>query len=259
MLPLALPGTENVAHPRFTESARSFSAHAGAAETASRASASLTRQLSQNARQLSKTLPGLVRGTSQTAVADKDDKDPKRATAKPGFDPKPVQLGGESLLDRLVPHVKKIVYGIVGVTAILAVWFTIQHFKDRGHEQSTQKLQAVLDVASHPVRNANEPVDPKSKEITFADNKERANAVLEALAKANTDAAGPTYKASMLLQAGKIDDAIGEYKRGIGKTGLDGVLAREGLGIAQEMKAENEKDPTARQKGLQDALATFKT
>ena len=188
-------------------------------------------------------------------MASKNDNDKKPA----GFDPKPVQLGGESLLDRLLPHVKKIMWSLVALSAILAVYFTIRHFQDRKEEKETEKLQAVLDVASHEVRSPNEPADPKSKDVTYGSEKERADAVLDALAKANTDAAGPTYKASMLLQAGKIDEAITEYKRAQGKPGLDGVLAREGLGISLEMKAEAEKDPAARQKGLEDALASFRT
>jgi tetratricopeptide (TPR) repeat protein len=193
-------------------------------------------------------------------VASKDDKNPpKPATAKPGFDPKPVQIGGEGLLERIQPHLKKIIVGIVTIVVVYGVFVAIRGVQDSHKEKDTAKLQNVLEVAAHPVRTPGEPVDPKSKEITYADNKERANAVLEALAKAGTDAAGPTYKASLLLQAGKLDDAIAEYKRGQGKADLDGVLAREGLGIALEMKAEDQKDPAARQKGLEDALATFRS
>jgi tetratricopeptide (TPR) repeat protein len=191
-------------------------------------------------------------------VAAKDEKPSKPASAKPGFDPKPVQLGGEGLLDRVRPHLVKIIVGIVVIVAVYGVFAAIRGMQDRREEKSTAKLQAVLDVAAHPVRNPAEPVDPKSKEITYGSEKDRANAVLEALAKAGTDAAGPTYKASMLLQAGKLDEAITEYKRAQNKQGLDGVLAREGLGIAEEMKAEDEKDPAARQKGLEQALSTFK-
>lgn len=191
-------------------------------------------------------------------MASKDPKDPKVASAKPGFDPKPVQLGGEGLLDRVRPHLVKIIVGIVVIVAVYGVFAAIRGIQNGHMEKATAKLQTVLDVAAHPVRQPGEPVDPKAKEVTFASEKERANAVLEALAKANTDAAGPTFKAALLLQAGKLDEAITEYKRAEGKIGLEGVLAREGLGIAQEMKAEDEKDPAARQKGLEDALATFK-
>jgi predicted negative regulator of RcsB-dependent stress response len=192
-------------------------------------------------------------------VADKNDKDPKAATAKPGFDPKPVQVGGEGLLERLLPHMKKILYSLIAVAVVLSIFFTIRYFQDKKHMAGTEKLQTVLTVAQVPVAQPGEPVDPKANPKPFADAKERANAVLDALAKANTDAAGPTFRGSLLVQAGKLDDAIAEFKKAQGKVGLDGVLAREGLGIAIEMKAENEKDAAARQKGLEDALAVFKS
>ena len=192
-------------------------------------------------------------------MADKNDKEPKPATAKPGFDPKPVQVGGESLLDRLLPHMKKIMWSLIAITAVLTVYFTIRHFQDAKKEKQTEKLENVLDVSERQVRPPGEAPDPKAKEETFADNKERANAVLDALAKAGTDAAGSTYRASMLVQAGKLDDAIAEYKKAQSGTSIEAVLAREGLGIALEMKAEDSQDATARQKGLEDALAAFKS
>lgn len=191
-------------------------------------------------------------------MADKNDKDPKTATAKPGFDPKPVQLGGEGLLDRLAPHIKKIAWSLVAITAVLAVFFTVRALQNSKKEKETEKLQQVLAVSDLQVRPAGEPADPKSKDVTFGDNKERAEAVLDALAKSGTDAAGPTYRASMLVQAGKLDDAIAEYKKAQSKSGIEGVLAREGLGIALEMKAEAQTDSAAKQKGLEDALAEFK-
>jgi hypothetical protein len=193
-------------------------------------------------------------------VADKKtEKDPKSATAKPGFDPKPVQVGGESILERLVPHMKKIVVALVAVVAVLSVYFTIRYFQDKKHAAGTERLQHVLATAAIPVASPTTPVDPKADPKPFANYKERANAVLDALAKANTDVAGPVYRASLLVQAGKLDDAIAEYKKAQGKTGLEGALAREGLGIAIEMKAEAEKDAAARQKGLETALDTFKS
>jgi hypothetical protein len=189
-------------------------------------------------------------------VADKNDKDSK--TAKPGFDPKPVQLGGESLLDRLLPHMKKIMWSLIAIAVLLSVYFTIAHFQDAKKERETRKLQDVLSMSDHPIRAAAEQAGSASTEVTFGDNKERANAVLDKLAKAGTDAGGPTYRGAMLVQAGKLDDAIAEYKRGITKPGLEGVIAREGLGIATEMKATSEKDPAAQHKGLEEALADFK-
>lgn len=194
-------------------------------------------------------------------MADKDDKKiPNRAT--PTFDPKPVNVGGESLVDRIYPHRKKIGMFVLTAFAIWGVIAIVIHFRDRGREGKTEKLASVLDVADRKVVANEPPVDPSQpapvkKDPTFKDPKERANAVLDQLAKTGADAAGPSFKASLLVQAGKLDEAITEYKRGQNGKGLEGVLAREGLGLAQEMKAEAEKDANARQKGLEEALATF--
>lgn len=193
-------------------------------------------------------------------MADKDDKKiPNRAT--PTFDPKPVNVGGESLVDRIYPHRKKIGMFVLTAFAIWGVVAIVIHFRDRGREGKTDKLASVLDVADRKVVAVEMPVDPSQpavkKDPTFKDAKERANAVLDQLAKTGAEGAGPSFKASLLVQAGKLDEAITEYKRGQNGKGLEGVLAREGLGLAQEMKAEADKDATARQKGLEEALATF--
>ena len=203
--------------------------------------------------------------TSRIAVADKDDKkkdakDPKKDPgkkdlAKPGFDPKPVQLGGESLLERLLPYMKQIVYVLVGVAVIISIVFTIRHFKEKGREEKTNKLVKVLEVADREVVSPDMPPDPNKKDPTFASQKERAEAVLAALGKDGTATAA--YKGSLLMTAGKIDEAIDEYRKAEKAKGLDGVLAREGLGIAIESKALSGQDAAARQKGLEEALAVF--
>ncbi|HEX4452787.1 MAG TPA: hypothetical protein VH143_18055 [Kofleriaceae bacterium] len=189
--------------------------------------------------------------------------EPKSAAATPRFDPKPVSVGGESIVDRLYPHRKKIGLFIATGAVIWAVVAVVIHFKDSGAEKATDKLAAVLDLGDKPVK-APEPAGsagsaaPAPTNDSFPDVKTRANALLDALAKQNTTAAGPVYRASLLVQAGKLDDAIAEYKRAQGELGLDGVLAREGLGLAQEQKAEDPKnDAATRQKGLEEALATF--
>lgn len=191
-------------------------------------------------------------------MADKTDKkdDKVAPSAKPGFDPKPMHVGEESIIERLVPHVKTIAVVLGGIVLVLVVVFTARYFKERGREKQTAKLAKVLDVADRQVRPPGVEPDPKAPEPTFANAKERAEAVLDAMAKNGADG-GSAFKASILLQAGKVDEAIAEYKKVEGKTGLDGVLAREGLGIAQEAKAHAEKDASARQKALEEALATF--
>ena len=195
-------------------------------------------------------------------MADKTDKTtektkgeaPEAPASAPRFDPKPVSVGGESLVDRVYPHRKKIGLFIGTGALIWAVVAVVIHVKDTKAEKATDKLAAVLDLGEQPVRSEGAGSDTDA----FADAKDRANKLLDALAKQGTNAAGPVYRASLLVQAGKLDEAITEYKRAQGELGLDGVLAREGLGLAQEQKAEDPKnDATTRQKGLEEALATF--
>lgn len=192
-------------------------------------------------------------------MADKDEKNPTKpaaTSAKPGFDPKPVQVGGESLIERLLPHLKKIVIGLLVIAGILTVIFTVRYIKERGRQKETAKLARALDVAQQDVRPAGMPADPSSKAPTHATNKERAVATLAELEKQGVKPMG-TFHASLLVQAGRIDDAITEYRKHTKGKSLDAVLAREGLGLALEMKADQEKDVAAQQKGREEALTAF--
>ena len=194
-------------------------------------------------------------------MADKDDKKASKdaPSATPRFDPKPVQVGGESLIERLVPHMKKIAVVLVGIAVVLTVVFTVRHFKERGRQKATTKFARVMEIADREVKEPGAPDDPKAKEPKFNNTKERALAVLAEIEKQGTNVAGPAYKASLLVQAGTLDEAIAEYKKGTSAKGLDGVLAREGLGIALEEKALAEKDANARQAGLDEALKAFQS
>lgn len=197
------------------------------------------------------------------------DKEPKKSTptsAAPNFDPKPVNVGGESLVDRIYPHRMKLGLLLLSGLVIWAVIAVVVHFRDADQEASTEKLGRVLELGERKIREpepASDPKDPKpadeaKKPDTFADYTARANAMLDEIAKHGGDIAGPTFRASLLVQAGKLEQAIAEYKRAQNALGVDGVLAREGLGLAQEMKATALKDAAERQKGLEDALATFR-
>jgi hypothetical protein len=180
---------------------------------------------------------------------------PQGAVAKPAEPPKPVHIGGESLVDRILPHIKKIIIGILVVAAVLSVIFTIRWIRDRKQISETEKLDRVLEVAQAPIRGKDDKPDPKKP--SYGNAKERAAAVLDAIAKQGTDAGGAAFRAGQLLDAGKLDEAITEYRKGVADRTIEGVLCREGLGIALEAKASAEKDPAARQKGLEDALAAF--
>mgnify|MGYP002148910443 CR=1 FL=1 len=179
------------------------------------------------------------------------DQDP----ATPAEPPKPVHIGGESFVDRVLPHIRKILVGAVLIAVIATGVAAVRWFGERKHVAETEKLDRVLVVAQTPTREPGEKADPKKP--GFADAKERAGAVLDAIAKQGTDAAGHAYRGGLLLDVGKVDDAIAEYRRGTADPTIEGVLAREGLGLALEAKAAAEKDTAARQKLLEDALAAF--
>ncbi|MEO8844224.1 MAG: hypothetical protein ABI591_25350 [Kofleriaceae bacterium] len=197
-------------------------------------------------------------------MASKDDKkqtDAPASKATPKFDPKPVNVGGDSFIDRVYPYRKKIGGFVVLGFAVWAVIAVVIHFRDSGREKKTDQLALVLDVADRKVVDPSAPPEAnpalKDHDPTFATAQERATAILDALVKHPTEVAGPTYRASLLVQAGKLDEAMTEYKQAEHKQGIDGVLAREGLGLVEEMKAATEKDQAAVQKGFEAALATF--
>lgn len=181
-----------------------------------------------------------------------DDKDDDKDKAKSGFDPKAVNIGGESLADRILPHVKKILVMFIMVAVVISVVLVIRWRKNVKQERATAKLGEVLDTARKPV---NPEAPPEDKEA-FKSAKDRANAVLDTMAK--TGAKGPaSYQGGVLFDAGKYDEAIAAYKLGETKPDIEGVLCREGIGLALEAKATAEKDAAARQKGFEDALAAF--
>lgn len=179
----------------------------------------------------------------------------EKDASKPVEPPKPVHVGGESILDRILPYMKQIIIAVAVIAVVLIVIFTIRWIKERGQIAETRKLDQVLDVAREPIRAKDEKADPQKP--SFGDVKERGNAVLAEMAKQDTAAAGHAFRAGQLLDAGKIDDAIAEYRKGTADKTLEGVMCREGLGLALEAKATAEKDATARQKGLEEALAAF--
>jgi tetratricopeptide (TPR) repeat protein len=179
----------------------------------------------------------------------------EKDASKPVEPPKPVHVGGESILDRILPYMKQIIIAIAVIAVVLIVIFTIRWVKERGQIAETRKLDHILDVAREPIRAKDEKPDPQKP--SFGDVKERGNAVLAEMAKQDTAAAGHAFRAGELMDAGKIDDAIAEYRKGTADKALEGVMCREGLGLALEAKATAEKDATARQKGLEEALAAF--
>jgi tetratricopeptide (TPR) repeat protein len=183
----------------------------------------------------------------------------EKDVSKPAEPPKPVHIGGESFVDRILPYMKQILFGIAVLAVVLVVVFTYRWIRERSEFANTEKLEKILAVSREPVRAKDTPPDPKAdpKKPSFGNVKERGAAVLDAIAKQGTDAAGHAFKGGQLLDAGKVDEAITEYRTGIADRTVEGLLCREGLGMALEAKAAAEKDPAARQKGLEEALAAF--
>jgi len=191
-------------------------------------------------------------------MADKKD---KPATAAPGVNPKAVKIGGESLVDRIVPHIKKILVMVVVLAVVISAILVVRWRGEVKREKATSKMLEVLDVARRgvgevPPELPNAPKKPKDEPKPFPTDKDRAEAVLAQIQQTGADPVG-SFKGSMLLDAGKVDEAIAEYRGCQNATDLEGVLCREGLGIALEAKAVTEKDSAARQKLYEEALATY--
>jgi hypothetical protein len=177
--------------------------------------------------------------------------------SKPKEPPKPVHIGGESLVDRILPHLKKIIIGAIVLSFVVTVTCGIRAYKHYGEEKETEKIAEALRVSQQPV--ALEGAKPDPKNPAFSDPTEREKAILDALSKHDADPPGHAYHASVLLGAGQVDQAIEEYKRGQDAKDLEGVLCREGLGIALEAKADAEKklDVAVYGKLLAEALAVY--
>jgi predicted negative regulator of RcsB-dependent stress response len=189
-------------------------------------------------------------------AADKDKSDAKSDASKPHEPPKPVHIGGETLVDRLLPHIKKILVGAIMIAVVLGIIFGIRAYKQSKQEQSTEKFAAVMRTSSRPVVSKAEAEQLKME--TFADHKERATAVLADLNKYGTGHTTAAFRGGIHLDNGELEKAIEEFKKGENDKELDGVLAREGLGIALESKAAAEKtDAAKRQQLYTEALDAF--
>jgi hypothetical protein len=164
----------------------------------------------------------------------------------------PVHIGGESFADRVAPHLKKILIGIGVLMVVLIAVFTMRWIGERGRAEESAKLAEAVAAGNQPVRAAGEEAKPGEK--SFASSKERAAAILDALAKKPSELATATFRGSLAFQAEQYDTAVTEFRKDVGAAGIEGVLAREGLTLALEAKATAEKDAAAKQKGLEEAL-----
>ena len=179
----------------------------------------------------------------------------KDDASKPAEPPKPVLLGGESLLDRLLPHVKKILVGAIVLAVLLGTIFMFRSCNRAKQERETAKVLTVLAAGRGPSAEPGTPADP-IKNPGFANEKARAEKMLDEATKQGATLE-PEMRASLLMDAGKLDEAIAEYRTCEDGISTEAVLCREGLGIAIETKALAETDQGAKHKGLEEALAVF--
>ena len=175
--------------------------------------------------------------------------------SKPKEPPKPVQIGGESLVDRILPHMKKIIVVALGASFAVTVIFGLRCWNQRGDEKETAKIAQVMRLAQRPVAFPGATPDPKNP--AFTDAADRAKALLAEISKEGAKPPGHAYRGSVLLEAADVDKALEEYRAGQTDEGLEGVLCREGIGIALETKSLAEKDGAARNKLLEEAFATY--
>jgi len=174
-----------------------------------------------------------------------------------------VHIGGESILDRLVPHMKKIVVIVVSGTVVLTIFFGIRWWKHRKAEKATNHLAHALERGQVMVIPGFEPdpIDPKSKDLpeTYGSYAKRAEDTLAGLKKSGqVRGAASLYEAQLLIQTNKLDEALAIYKRVGAGTSSDAAVAREGVGVVLETKAAATKDPAEQKRLMDEALAAFR-
>jgi tetratricopeptide (TPR) repeat protein len=197
-------------------------------------------------------------------ISSKDIVVAEKPVAKPPVSTvRSVQVGGESFTDRVLPHLKKIIAVAVAVVAVLAVIFGLRARAEGKRADNTGKLANVLTTAAGSINPAPEVAAAGSAAATaptgFVTRADRGGAVLNELAKNNTAPDTQLLTASMLYEAGKFSEAIMAYQKLTNLAGFDGVIAREGLGLALEAAATAQTDAAAQHKGYEDALAAFKS
>ncbi|MBK9070201.1 MAG: hypothetical protein IPL79_04250 [Myxococcales bacterium] len=167
----------------------------------------------------------------------------------------PVRIGGESLADRLAPHIKKI-FVIGGVIAVLAlVLATVRWRQNVGKEATTAAYVKALAVASRPIVS---PETPAAGTEGFASRQLRAEAALAALGSTRVNTAeSQLYVARLHFEARQFDKAQALFEglaRASGSVGLNAAL---GLGYVAEARAEDVANAAQKQTHLETALRQF--
>ncbi len=195
---------------------------------------------------------------------------------KPASTPKTVQhVGGESLVERLLPHVKQIGIGVIVLAVALSAYFGYRAHQRGDQADATARFTKVNALALRPIEAppaappAADPADPTHPATppappvvdpdhpTFPDRATRATGVLSELGAAGNQTGGHAFRAGFLMDAGKLDEAIAEYKAGSTGEDIEAVLCREGLGLAYEAKGMAATDAAQKQQSYEASLAAF--
>lgn len=190
----------------------------------------------------------------------------KDATHDPTLGPAvtPVHIGGDSIVDRLAPHIKKIGVALLALVVVLVAFFSIRIYKQGKQEKSTARLVKALELGEAEVLPPEIDLSaiPGGKDKkTYPTQAARAADTLAALGGVGqARGAAALYEAGQYVQAGKLDEALAIYKRLSTSAGDDGVVAREGLGVVLEAQAAAAAaDPAKNKQLLEEALAAFRT
>lgn len=168
----------------------------------------------------------------------------------------PVHIGGDSIVDRLLPHVKKIAAAAVALIVIIAAFYSWRWYQHSKEEKATTALVKGLELGDRAIVAEPKPEDTEPSYQTYA---ERAEATVAALAKAGqARGAAALFEANQLLAAGKLDAALAAFKKLGAGDGDDAVLAREGVGVVLETQAAAATDAAAKQALLEQALTAFR-
>src|SRR5689334_1511184 len=120
----------------------------------------------------------------------------KPDVSKPKEPPKPVHIGGESLVDRILPHLRKIIIGSLVLAGLVLLIFGIRWWKQRGEEKETDKIAEVARQAQQPLAAPGAKTDATHP---FSDPADRAKSLLDQLSKLDANPPGHAYRASLLL------------------------------------------------------------
>ena len=186
----------------------------------------------------------------------------KQEPDAPGVNPTPVYIGGESLADRIVPHVKKILTVVGVVAVVMSVFFLWRWWQHRKAEKATAALVIALDEAQAKVAAPDPatPPDPDAPpETSYPTEQARAEAALAKLRQVEGDprSGAALLEADLLFTAGQLDAAEALFRKLSGRAGVEGVAAREGVGFVSEARAQG-LEGEAKNAELGKALEAFR-